>query len=260
MVSQIQMAGMVTQLLITLVFPIAILVFLLRKKSLTWKSFWIGALIFVIFSQVLEKLLHVAVIDPTGPSLKWTDNTAAYVAYGALAAGIFEELGRYFGFKFLLKRNLEYKDGLSFGLGHGGIEAILIGVLGGVNAIVMANLINTGMFDQTIGAALPADQIAVIKSQFLNTGFGMYVVGGIERIPAIFIHIALSLVVLLAVRENKFKYVLYAIGLHALMDVAPAMYQVGVIKNIWIVELIIILFGVSALIFTIRANKLFKNS
>lgn len=258
MVSQIQMAGMVSQLLIALIFPIVILVFLLRKKSLSWKSFWIGALIFVVFSQVLEKLLHIAVIDPAGPSLKWTDSTAAFVIYGALAAGVFEEIGRYFGFKILLKRNREYRDGLSFGLGHGGIEAVLIGVLGGVNAIVMANLINSGMFDQTIGAALPADQLAMIKSQFLNTGFGMYLVGGFERIPAIFIHIALSLVVLLAVRENKFVYVIYAIGLHALMDVAPAMYQVGVIKSIWIVELIIALFGVSAIIFIVKAKKLFK--
>lgn len=260
MVTQIQMAGMITQLLISLVFPIALLVFFLRKKSLTWKSFWIGALIFIVFSQVLEKLLHIAVIDPAGPSLKWTDSKIAMIMYGALAAGIFEEIGRYLGFKFLLKRNREYKDGLSFGLGHGGIEAILIGVLGGVNAIVMANLINTGMFDQTIGAALPADQLAMIKNQFLNTGFGMYVVGGLERIPAIFIHIALSLVVLLAVRENKFIYVIYAIGLHALMDVAPAMYQVGVIKNIWIIELIIALFGVIAIIYIVEAKKLFKIS
>lgn len=260
MVTQIQMAGMITQLLISLVFPIALLVFFLRKKSLTWKSFWIGALIFIVFSQVLEKLLHIAVIDPAGPSLKWTDSKIAMIMYGALAAGTFEEIGRYLGFKFLLKRNREYKDGLSFGLGHGGIEAILIGVLGGVNAIVMANLINSGMFDQTIGAALPADQLAILKNQFLNTGFGMYVVGGLERIPAIFIHIALSLVVLLAVRENKFIYVIYAIGLHALMDVAPAMYQVGVIKNIWIIELIIALFGVIAIIYIVEAKKLFKIS
>lgn len=260
MVTQIQMAGMITQLLISLVFPIIIITFLLRKKSLTWKSFWIGALIFVVFSQVLEKLLHLAIVDPAGPSLKWTDSKTAMIIYGALAAGVFEEIGRYFGFKFLLKRNREYKDGLSFGLGHGGIEAILIGVLGGVNAIVMANLINTGMFDQTMGAALPADQLAMIKSQFLNTGFGMYVVGGIERIPAIFIHIALSLLVLLAVRENKFLYVIYAIGLHALMDVAPAMYQVGVIKNIWVIELILAFLGASALIFIVKSKKLFKQS
>ncbi|MED4352805.1 YhfC family intramembrane metalloprotease [Schinkia azotoformans] len=260
MVSQIQMAGMVTQLLISLLFPIAILIFLLRKKSLSWKSFWIGALIFVIFSQVLEKLLHIAVIDPAGPSLKWTDSTAAFVAYGALAAGVFEEIGRYLAFKFLLKRNLEYKDGLSFGLGHGGIEAILIGVLGGINAIVIANLINTGMFDQTIGAALPTEQLTMIKNQFLNTGFGIYVVGGLERIPAIFIHIALSLFVLLAVRENEFVYVIYAIGLHALMDVVPAMYQVGVIKNIWIIEPIIALFGIVAIIYIVKAKNCFQNS
>ncbi|WP_458415351.1 YhfC family intramembrane metalloprotease [Schinkia sp. CFF1] len=251
-----QMAGMMTQLLISLVFPIIILIFLIRKKALSWKSFWIGALIFVVFSQVLEKLLHIAVIDPSGPSLKWTDSKVAFVAYGALAAGFFEEIGRYVGFTFLLKKNRSYHDGLSFGLGHGGMEAILIGVMGGVNAIVMAYLINSGMFDQTLGAALPVDQLAQIKHQLLHTGFGMYVVGGLERIPAIFIQIALSVVVLLAVRENKFIYVLYAIGLHALMDVAPALYQAHAIKSVWIAEFIILLYGISAVIFIIKAKKL----
>ncbi|HHY73721.1 MAG TPA: YhfC family intramembrane metalloprotease [Bacillus bacterium] len=259
MITQIQMAGMVTQLLISLLFPIIILIFLIRKKSLSWKSLLIGVLIFIVFSQVLEKILHIAVIDPAGPSLKWTDSTVAFVAYGALAAGVFEEIGRYVGFKFLLKKNRSYNDGLSFGLGHGGIEAILIGVIGGVTALIFANLINTGMFDQTIGAAMPADQLALIKNQYLNTGFGIYVVGGLERVPAILIHIALSLVVLLAVRESKFVYFLYAIGLHALMDVAPAMYQAGVLKSIWTTELIIALFGVAALIFIFRAKKLFMN-
>lgn len=260
MITQIQMAGMVTQILLSLLFPIGILIFLLRKKSFTWKSFWIGAVIFVIFSQVLEKLLHLAVIDSAGPSLKWTDSTVAFVAYGALAAGVFEEIGRYIGFKFMLKKNRDYKDGLSFGLGHGGIEAILIGVISGVSALVIANLINTGMFDQTIGATLPTDQLSLIRDQYMNTGFGMYVVGALERFWAIFIHIALSIVVLLAVRENKFKYVLYAIGMHALLDVAPAMYQVGVIKEIWIVEVIIALFGVSALFFIFKSKKLYGNN
>lgn len=259
MVTQLQMTGMVIQILISLIIPVGILIYLIRKKLISWKSFGIGVLIFVVFSQVLEKALHFAVIDPSGPSLKWTDSTIAFVAYGALAAGVFEEIGRYIGFKFLLKRNRQYKDGLSFGIGHGGIEAILIGVLVGVNALVIANLINTGMFEQTIGAALPADQLAMIKDQYLNTGFSLYLLGGIERIPAIFIHIALSLMVLLGVRENRFVYVLYAIGLHALVDVVPAMYQTGAIQSIWIAELVIALFGVAAIVYIIKVKRVFQN-
>ncbi|WP_017754506.1 YhfC family intramembrane metalloprotease [Calidifontibacillus oryziterrae] len=259
MVTQLQMAGMIAQILIAILVPVAIFIYLYRKKAFSWKVLGIGILIFIIFSQVLEKALHIAVLDPSGRSLKWTNSAVMFVAYGALAAGVFEEIGRYVGFKFLLKRNRQYRDGLSFGLGHGGIEGILIGVLSGVNALVIANLINTGMFESTIGATIPAEQAALIKDQFINTGFSMYLLGGIERISAIFAHIAFSLLVLLGVRENRFLYVLYAIGLHALMDVVPAMYQVGTIQNVWIAEFIIALFGVAAIVYILKVRNVFQN-
>jgi len=88
----------------------------------------------------------------------------------------------------------------------------------------------------------------------------MYVVGGLERIPAIFIHIELPLVVLLAMRENKFVYVIYAILLHPIMDVAPVMYQASVIKSVWIAKCINLLYGIAAVILIIKSKKLFQKS
>ena len=46
--------------------------------------------------------------------------------YGGLMAGVFEETGRYVSFKWFLKKETRIQDGLSYGIGHGGIEAMLI--------------------------------------------------------------------------------------------------------------------------------------
>ncbi len=74
-----------------------------EKGWLSWKAFGVGLLVFVLFSQVLEKVMHMLVIDPSGTSLKGISSVWAFVAYGALAAGVFEEIGRYVGFRFMLK-------------------------------------------------------------------------------------------------------------------------------------------------------------
>jgi uncharacterized membrane protein YhfC len=257
-VSTFTMTGMVLQMLISLLFPIGLLIYLRKKQLFSWKPLGVGILIFILFSQILEKALHFVMIDASGPSLKWTDSVFLFVLYATLAAGIFEELGRYFGFKWMLKNNREYKDGLSFGLGHGGIEAILIGTLGAVNALILTILINSGSFDQTIGATLPAEQAALIKEKIIGTGFAVYILSGVERIAAISFHIAMSLLVLLGIRESRFIFVIYAILLHALMDVVPALYQAKVVTNIWIAEAVIVIFGIAAFIFTMRIRKRFQ--
>jgi uncharacterized membrane protein YhfC len=241
------LAGPISQLMISLIIPIAFFLYFRKKQQFAWKPLWIGAAVFILFSQVLEKLLHIAMIDQSGTALKWTDHPAAFVLYGALAAGVFEELGRYVGFRFWLKGRHEYKDGLSFGLGHGGIEAILIGVIGAIYTLVLMQLIRSGTFDETLGAALSAEQANALKEHVMNTPFAFYVLGGLERAFALIFHITMSLLVLLGVRTNQFRYVLYAIAIHALLDVTPAMFQVGILKNIWTVEGVLVLFAVASL-------------
>ena len=258
MINPLSIAGMAAQLVMSLLVPLGLFIYFHKKKWLSWKPLGVGILIFLLFSQVLEKALHVVMIDPSGTSLKWTDSVALFVLYAALAAGVFEEVGRYVGFRWMLKKHHEYKDGLSFGLGHGGIEAILIGVFGAVNALVLASLIQSGMFDKTIAPTLPDGQAELIKDQILHTPFAMYILGGLERALALVFHIAMSLLVLLGVRKRNFRYVIYAILLHALMDTAPALYQAHVVTNVWLIEAVIFLFAVAAFLFTRRMKETFE--
>ncbi|QAV26604.1 YhfC family intramembrane metalloprotease [Neobacillus thermocopriae] len=255
MKGEIDLVGMSIQLFLSLIVPFALIIYGRKKGWLSWKAFGVGLLIFVLFSQVLEKMLHFLVIDPSGTSLKGTSSVWAFVAYGALAAGVFEEIGRYVGFRFMLKNNRSYGDGLSFGLGHGGMEAVLIGAFSAVNMMVISHLVQTGDFEQ-VAASLPATQIDMIQSM-LNQPDWMYVLGGIERIFAIAIHVALSLLVLYGVRNGQFRYVMYAILMHALIDVVPALYQVKVISNIWVAESILALIAIASFVFIRRMSEKF---
>ncbi|MEK4030462.1 YhfC family intramembrane metalloprotease [Pseudobacillus sp. FSL P4-0506] len=254
MVGSYAFAGMIFQLLISILLPTALLIYWRIKGKFSWRVFWAGVGVFIIFAQILEGGLHAMMIDPSGPSLKMTDNPFAYALYGGLAAALFEELGRYFVFLLVLKRSREFGDGVSLGIGHGGIEAVLIGAVGAVNALVYAIMINNGTFETNL-SVLPSQQISQLKMQIIETNFGSYLLAGIERAGAIVMQIMFSVMVLLGVRSGKFKYVLYAIGLHLFIDFFVALYQVGTITSIWIIEGLVAAFALLS-IYIIRQLKL----
>jgi uncharacterized membrane protein YhfC len=255
-VGQGSFAGMIFEVILSVGFPVVLLIILKKKNLLSWKALGVGILVFIIFSQVLEKLLHAFMISPTGTTLKWTDNPYLFVLYAGLAAGVFEEIGRYLGFKLFLKDKSGYGDGLSLGIGHGGMEAIMVGAFAGIYSIIFAHMINTGSLPD-VSAQVSAAQLADIKQHFISQGFGTYFIAGVERVVAVILQIFFSLVVLLSIRRHSFKYVLYAIGLHAVFDFLPAMYQANIIRSTWIIETILIIFGIIAAYMIFRMKSLF---
>ena len=66
-----------------------------------------------------------------------TANRVAYVAVLAVTAACAEEVGRYIAFRFFVKNPEQQNTPLYFGLGHGGIEALSVGVN---NVILLINI------------------------------------------------------------------------------------------------------------------------
>jgi len=237
-------------------FPIIVLIYFKKKEKINLKPVIIGAIIFFIFTQILEKLLHIVVI---GNNL--IKNPIFFSIYGALAAGIFEEVGRFIAFETVLKNNHEWKDGIAFGIGHGGIEAIIIGVISNVQFIIYSNLINRGLFDTNIVSKVPAskaNQLYQLKEILIQTPASNFIITFIERIFAFGIQIALTMIVLYAIKYRKNIYLFIAILVHALIDFPAALYQMKII-NLFIAESIIFLFFIISLIYLCKAKKTFTD-
>ncbi len=255
MVSSVSMGYMIIDAILCFLVPIFVLIYFKRKEKLSFKPVIIGAAVFFVFAMILERLLHMVVL---GNNL--ITNPVWFTVYGALAAGIFEEGGRFLAFKTILKNNHKWKDGLAFGIGHGGIEAILIGAVMNIQYIIYSNLINSGLFDTVIGSKVPASQLAQLqqlKDMLIQTSPGTFLMGFVERICAMTIHLALTMIVLYAVKNRKNIYLIVAIVLHALIDVPAALYQTKII-NIYTVEAILVLYSIIAILFLLRMKKLLK--
>lgn len=216
----------------------AALVWRFRFHKGTLKATFIGAGMFLLFAMVLERLLHVLVIPLV------MNNVVLYVIYGSAAAGVFEETARFLSFRFFLKKNRSAENAVSYGLGHGGCEMIL---LLGLQAVIALAMIATVSPDVVSELSSESDFYAYSRvisqlTAYSQVTYGNLAISVLERIAAMTLQVSLSVLVMEAVMV-KGRIWLYpaAIVIHALIDVPAALYQCGVIPVI-VCELIIAAF------------------
>jgi len=225
---------MAVSIVLSVLLPIGAVVWLAVKKKLSLKSVLWGALLFVVFAVGLERYSLHPSVQSLFPALIL--HPYLYALYGGLAAGVFEETARLVGFKWLIwvKPGESPYTGISYGLGHGGIEAILMAGINSVYILVLALMIN--------GGAAPAGQEAIVQ-QITGAQPYMFLITGIERMLALVIQISLSLIVLKAVTERKYWYYALAILIHAIIDFPAALFQAGVIRSIPLLEGMVAVFA-----------------
>ncbi|KQX60759.1 YhfC family intramembrane metalloprotease [Paenibacillus sp. Root444D2] len=259
MVSQGSITAMIIQVILGIVISFSLLIYYRSTLKISYRAVGVGILIFIVFSQLLEQVLHVYMFSGNQTTAEWLKNPWMVAIYGGLAAGIFENVGRWLGFSFLLKKRQERKDGIAVGIGHGGIEVLIIGVGTGILGIALATMINAGTFEQAFGTQTPSEQITLfqgLKDRLIHTPQSEYWLGAFERIPAICIQIALSLTVLYGIRTRKAVYLLYAVILHALIDFFAGLYQ-GKVLPLWVVECIVWVWGFGAVIVIVKSKEWF---
>jgi uncharacterized membrane protein YhfC len=223
---------------------------LTRQFKKGWRFFWIGAATFII-SQVLHipfNALLTPIFDQFGfIALPLVLQNILLSIFLGLSAGLFEEFSRYFMYKWWAKDARSWASGLIAGAGHGGIEAIILGILVLYGYIQMMVVKGTD-----ISTLVTPDQIEAANAQiqaYWTAPWYMTLLGAVERLFTIPLHMACSVLVLQAFTRKKFWWVGLAVFLHALADgVAvfaaqngvPALGIEGIIGIFAIVSVVII--------------------
>jgi len=220
--------------------PVVLFIVWRNKYKLKAVPMLTGAAAFVLFAMILEQILHSYVLSPNadGSDSFVRRNTALFIIYGVLAAGIFEETARFIAFYILKRKYKGIGTGLSYGIGHGGIEAVLIAGLAMISMVALSVMVNNGTTGGFGDSPAVHNQIDLLK----NSNPVLFLASGFERIIAVTVHISLSMLVWCAVTV-KGKTWLYpaAILLHAVVNVPAVMYQSGIITNVWLVELLFVI-------------------
>ncbi|VAW32287.1 hypothetical protein MNBD_CHLOROFLEXI01-2642, partial [hydrothermal vent metagenome] len=211
--------------LLMLILPVLLGRLVSSWRQVGWGLFGIGAVTFIL-SQIAHIPFNWLILQ----RLKWIDpeNLIFFALFLGLSAGLFEEIARYLVYRYWAKDARSWGKGLMLGVGHGGIEAILIGVVGLINFTILLGLKN-GYFAGIL-ASVPEDQLFLVDEQ-INALFGvpvsMALLGVTERIFAMMFHLSASLLVMQVFVRQQVRWLGAAIVWHALLN-AFAVYSISI--------------------------------
>ena len=229
MVSPLTIAFCLFTLLVSLLLPVAAVVFfsIKCKKQGILSAWLLGAAGFFV-TQILIRLPILTVLQAQSRFIAFSQyNPFLYAFLLAFTAGLFELVGRFVVAK-LLSGNLTANRALAAGMGHGGIEAMILIGMTYVNNLLYIAMINTGAFDgiiaQTAAMGVDTAQLELIRAQLVSASPALFALAGVERILAMIAHVAMSMIVCYGVAHKKvLPCLLVCLGIHTMIDLTAGL-------------------------------------
>jgi uncharacterized membrane protein YhfC len=244
--------------LFAIFYPIVLAIVLSKRVRVDAHYAGYGALIFFLF-QVISRIPLVQVVGGAlAPTLKSSQLAALlWLVALALTAGLFEEVGRYIGYRWLMRREQKtWGKAVLYGVGHGGIESILL-----VGLSLLGTILISLVFTSVPLTILPASQRAPLIQQYaaLAAQPGWYPLLGLwERLWTLPVHIGLSVVVLQVFQRGRLRWLWWAVLAHAVVDFSVVAVQLPLSGHPLLVALVpealVAVFGAIAL-WVIRALR-----
>jgi uncharacterized membrane protein YhfC len=250
--------------LLMVAMPLALGAILIRRYRTGWSLFLVGAVVFIA-SQIFHIPFNTYVLNPllasigfdaeTGPGL--TLAIAALLL--GLSAGVFEEGARWLAYRFWIRKARTWPQGVVFGAGHGGAEAIIAGLL------ALATLLQlVALRGQDLASVVPPELLAAAQVQvdayWTMPGWAFFL-AAVERASALTVQITLAVIVLQAfLRPRGWLWLLAAISWHALVDAVAVFFAIttgvygGSVNGMVVTEAIVLLMaGISlAMLFRLK--------
>lgn len=153
-------------------------------------------------------------------------NSDIFYAFTGICPGLFEETGRYIFLKILSSSDKNKNISVSYGIGHGGIECIIIGF-------------------SLLSYLFKKDRINEKRGLKESITFFTGIMSASERLFAFILQISLSVFIYKAIKEKKFHFYIFGIIIHDLIDLIPFFKLKGILTSVPIIELIVCTYSLS---------------
>jgi len=195
--------------------PVALGWLIASRRHASWKLYAVGMGGFVL-SQLFHIPFNWLVLQRWRPNTDEVVGLVLLAVFLGLSAGLFEEVTRYLIYRFGLREARSWGQGLMYGAGWGGIEAILLGAIGLLNFVVLLGM-NNGLFTELI----PAAQMPMVQQtidEMLNAPWYMTLLGAVERAFTLCFHLSASILVLQAFLRRNLLWLGVAILWHTAVN------------------------------------------
>ena len=227
------------QFLFSMAVPVTAIYIWHKKTDAAFTPFVVGAIAFFVFVMIAEQLIHGLVLGVSARMAEFIlTRPWLYALYGSLLAGLFEETARLLMYRTFMKKNIAREHAVSYGLGHGGMECVMMLGAGAISNFAISMMFNTLGAEAFIAQYAPESAAAMVEAvaQINNIDVTATVLTFAERLSVMVLQVELSILMFAAVRMNKIWMYPLAIGLHMVADFFMGLYEAGSI-NIWIFEI-----------------------
>ncbi|MBZ5791853.1 YhfC family intramembrane metalloprotease [Burkholderia contaminans] len=216
-----------------------------RRTQVPLRVFFYGMLTFFVFQPVLRMSWQI-------PLYRWLAHDPRWhlpmLVFAALTAGLFEECGRWVAFRYLLPKRHDAPTAVMLGLGHGGLEAML---LVGVGFLALG----TVYLLAHAGVVVPEGGQSLVGSQFSGMTLASPLLALLERTSALAAHVGLSLIVLQTFVRGTKRWLAYAIALHFVFDLVVVLLTRHWHVDTVLVEATLFVCSVALLLLGIRWSR-----
>lgn len=251
MVSNSVLIAFVVAAVAELLLPIAILIVLGIKKKLSAIPTLLGFAAFFV-SQILIRIPILQALGAQSWYQAFALNAIPYILMLSFTAGLFEESARQICAGCFLKKRRSFQDALSFGLGHGFCEVILLIGMAQINNIAYSVMINTGSL-QKLTSSLTSAQSQQILDVMLAVKPETVYLGILERVFAVTYHVFASILIFKGVTEKKISYYFLAILAHTVLNFGSVMLMQYV--NMWAGEGFAFVYTTAAFFLILKMKK-----
>jgi uncharacterized membrane protein YhfC len=167
-----------------------------------------------------------------------------FLLFSSLTAALFEETGRWLGYRHLLTAERSRRVAIMFGLGHGALEAILLA------GLPLAGLLVSWML--AAQGRLPSGAADAIRQQTMALDFWKIQLAALERASAIAVHVGLALVVLQVWKRGGLRWLILAILLHFSINAVAALLVLKLQLSPSVGELMLVVMAAAVLTLGLR--------
>ena len=222
--------------------PIGLAAYIISKQRSNWRLWWIGGTVFVL-SQIghIPFNYYSSLLLNNTNLIYWSqiNQTIFNAFFLGLSAGLWEEGARYVAFRWWVGKPKSWNKGIQLGVGHGGFESLILGLLVLYTFIQMVAVKN-----MDIGTLVPSDQLSKTIgaiSTYWRTPWYDALLGSVERVLTLPIQIALSVIMLqVFIRKNR-RWIWIALLFHTAVDATAVLFMSY--SNIYITEMAVAFFS-----------------
>jgi uncharacterized membrane protein YhfC len=222
---------------VCLIGPILAALWWHRRTGAPLAAFGAGALVFLVSQVILRLPWQIPLGRWVQEHPKWL---IPFLLLSSLTAGLFEETGRWAGYRYLLRKERSLRIGVMFGLGHGALEAILLAGLPLAGLLVAWVMASRGLLPSR--AALEG-----VRHQTAALDAWKVLLAALERASAMAAHVGLALIVLQMWMRGGIRWLVLAIALHFTVNAVAAILVLVLHLSPVLGELVLVVLALAVL-------------